>query len=114
MIKKVWSQIKIIQECFDQFKKTKWADINANDMVEDLKGKNKTLTQIKGVDKKSNYFVGVQNDIKNWLLFLPLVEELKDKSMNQEDDRHWTKIRKILDSDFKIQADTQLKLLWNL
>ena len=48
---------------------------------------------IKGVDRKSNTFVGISEDIKKWATFLPLLAELKDKSMDVEDGRHWAKVR---------------------
>ncbi len=52
--------------------------------------------EIKGVDRKSNTFIGISEDIKKWATFLPLLSELKDKSMDVEDGRHWAKVRAVV------------------
>lgn len=42
------------------------------------------------VDKKSNTYMGVLDEIKKWLVFLPMIQELRDEAMR---DRHWDMIR---------------------
>lgn len=34
--------------------------------------------------------------MKKWNVFLPLMSELKDPSMETEDNRHWDKIKTLL------------------
>jgi hypothetical protein len=36
----------------------------------------------------------LNEEIKRWAIFLPLLAELKDNSMNVEDGRHWAKVKK--------------------
>lgn len=43
---------------------------------------------------------------------MPLILELKDKSMEVPDDRHWAKIRGETKSEFKIGEATTMQLLW--
>ena len=83
-------------------------------MQEELKQANKDLTQLKGIDRKSNVFQGITAEIKSWLLFLPIIEELKKDAMNVPDDRHWNRFKKIVDADTSIVATTPLRTLWNL
>ena len=65
-------------------------------MQENVKGLQKGLTQIKGFDRKRDVFRGITKIIKNWMLFLPIIEDLKKDSMNVPDDRHWKQFKKIL------------------
>jgi dynein heavy chain len=65
-------------------------------MDDEVKSLRKTLLEIKGVDRKSNTFLGISEDIKKWATFMPLLNELKDPSMLVEDGRHWAKVRKVV------------------
>jgi dynein heavy chain len=47
------------------------------------------LKEIK-VDKKCNAYLGIQDEIKKWLIFLPLISELRDDAMRP---RHWKAIK---------------------
>ena len=42
------------------------------------------------VDKKCNSYLGIQDEVKKWLVFLPLIAELRDDAMR---DRHWKMIK---------------------
>jgi len=72
------------------------------DMEDEIKGLKKKLMDMKNIDKRSNVFVGINNDLKNWAIFLPLLGELKDPSIETKDDRHWTKIKELVNSDFTV------------
>lgn len=59
---------------------------------------------IKGLDRKVNTYFGLNEDIKKWATFIPLLAELKDKAMEEitevEKDgqtvtikRHWEKVK---------------------
>jgi dynein heavy chain len=54
-------------------------------MEEDVKKLMKTLKDMK-CDKKCNAYLGILEDIKKWLVFLPLISELRDEAMRP---RHW-------------------------
>jgi len=64
------------------------------DMDDEIKGLRKNLLDIKGIDRKSNTFLGISEDIKKWATFMPLLNELKYPSMEVEDGRHWANVRK--------------------
>ncbi len=38
---------------------------------------------IKGIDRKVNTYQGINEEIKKWATFLPLLTELKDKAMEE-------------------------------
>jgi len=65
-------------------------------MEDEVKALRKALLDIKGLDRKSNTFLGISEDIKKWATFMPLLNELKDPSMDVADGRHWSKVRKVV------------------
>jgi len=48
---------------------------------DEVKKLRKGLTDIKGVDRKSGTFTGLNEEIRKWSVFLPLLTELLDGSM---------------------------------
>jgi len=68
--------------------------IDPENLEDDLKKLRKGLTDIKGVDRKSGTFTGLNEEIKKWSVFLPLLSELLDGSMIVHDGRHWSKVKK--------------------
>lgn len=71
----------------------KWGHINTADMEDEIKKLRKQLTDLRGIDKRSNAYLGINEDLKRWATFLPLLGELKDPSMETEDGRHWKKLK---------------------
>lgn len=65
-------------------------------MEDEVKALRKQLLEIKGIDRKSNTFLGINDDIKKWATFMPLLNELKDPSMIVEDGRHWKKVKTLV------------------
>lgn len=63
------------------------------DMEDDIKKLRKGLIDLRGIDKRSNAFLGIADELKRWGTFLPLLGELKDPSMDAEDGRHWKKLK---------------------
>lgn len=79
-------------ECLQQFSdymEAKWVATNPYDMEEEVKRLFKNLKDFK-CDKKCNAYLGILEDIKKWLVFLPLIQELRDDAMR---DRHWQAIK---------------------
>ncbi len=74
----------------------KWGNINTMDMEDEIKKLRKGLTDQKAIDRRSNAYVGLNDDLKRWATFLPLLGELKDPSMDAEDGRHWKKLKDLV------------------
>lgn len=58
-------------------------------MEDEVKKLLKALKEMK-VDKRANAYCGILDEIKKWLIFLPLIAELADPAMRN---RHWDAIR---------------------
>jgi dynein heavy chain len=63
------------------------------------------------VDKRCNAYVGIMDEIKKWLVFLPLVAELADKDMR---DRHWDDLKIKVKKEFTIDESLLLKDIYEL
>jgi dynein heavy chain len=63
------------------------------------------------VDKKCNAYIGILEEIKKWMKFLPLVESLRDPAMRE---RHWDLIREKVQSNFVIDENLKLKDIYDL
>ena len=106
----LWDHIKLCQTTFEDFMKSKWLETKPYDMEEDVKKLQKVTKDIK-CDRKCNSFLGLMQDIKNWLVFLPLIAELRDEAMRE---RHWTALKKAIKKDFNVDDKLTLKDVFNL
>lgn len=66
------------------------------EMEEEIKRLGKILKDQKNIDRKSNVFLGINEELKKWTTFLPLLGELKDPAMETEDNRHWKSIKDLV------------------
>ena len=113
-VNNLWMQIKKCDNQFNEYKKRKWVEVDTNDMEDEVKKLKKELMDLRGIDKKANCFLGINDDVKKWATFLPLLGELKDKSMEVADDRHWNKIRDLVKKDVKVNDEMPLSVIWEL
>jgi dynein heavy chain len=88
----------------------KWVETNPYDMEEDVKKVFKTLKDSK-CDKKCNAYLGILEDIKKWLVFLPLIAELRDDAMR---DRHWQALKVKVQKEFEVNDTLTLRDVFNL
>lgn len=97
-----------------EYKKMQWGTINPGDMEDEIKKLRKALTDLRGIDKRSNAFIGITDELKKWGTFLPLLGELKDPSMNTSDGRHWKKLKVIVKREFEVTMELPLEVIWDL
>lgn len=83
-------------------------------MEDEVKKLRKFLIDMKGIDKRSNVFTGINEDLRKWGTFIPLLTELKDPAMNTSDSRHWKEVKVVVNQDFAIGDDMELDVIWNL
>lgn len=108
-MKILWDQISTLQMTFNSWLESKWPDTKPYDMEDDAKKIQKNVREMK-VDKKSNTYVGCLEEIKKWLVFLPMIQELRDDAMRE---RHWDMIRKKV-GNFADPNTLALKDIFNL
>jgi len=79
-------------------------------MEDDAKKHLKSLKEMK-CDKKSNTYLGIMDVVKAWLIFLPLIADLRDDSMRE---RHWNMVRKKVGVEFDNPDNLIVKNIWDL
>jgi len=79
-------------------------------MDEEVKKLMKSLKDMK-VDKKANAYAGLLEEIKKWIVFLPLITDLADKAMR---DRHWDDLKSKVGQQFTIDDNLLLKDIYDL
>ena len=106
----LWDHIAECQTIFKSYMDNSWEETKTDDMEEEVKKLERTLKQMK-VDKKCNAYIGILEEIKKWLKFLPLVGQLRDPSMRE---RHWDMIRAKVNNNFKIDEHLKLSHIYDL
>jgi len=114
LVTRLWKHIKKSQEKFAEYKERHWGDIDVNDMEDEIKKLRKELGDLKGLDRKTNAFIGIKDDLQRWTTFIPLLGELKDPSMDVEDNRHWKDVQTAVKKEFEVVDSTPLGVIWDL
>ena len=109
-MKMLWDHISHCQQIFTGYLTASWAETQPFEMEDDVKKNMKILKDMK-VDKRANAYGGILDEIKKWLIFLPLIAELADPAMR---DRHWDMIRKKVGKDFTVDENLILESIYNL
>jgi len=110
-VKQLWDfEVKRIQET-ERFLVQKWGSIVAGDMEDEIKHLFKNLKEIK-VDRKCDAYQGMQDVMKKWTTFCPLVGELLDKAMRP---RHWTQLMALCGKNITVSPDVLLAIcgIWS-
>lgn len=109
-MKMLWDHISTCTQIFDGYLCNTWEKTEPFEMEDEVKKLMKTLKDMK-VDKRANAFSGILDEIKKWLIFLPLISELRDPAMR---DRHWNAIRTKVKSNFVVDDKLLLQDVYNL
>lgn len=111
---RLWEHTRVCQEKFNEYLELKFKNFDTNEKEDEIKRLKAGLTPIKVSDRKCSAFIGINEDIKKWSTFIPMLADLKDNSMNVADDRHWNKIRKEVKKDIKINDELVIRKIWEL
>ena len=106
----LWDHIADCQTIFKGYLDNTWEETKTDDMEEEVKKLERMLKAMK-VDKRCNAYIGILEEIKKWLKFLPLCGQLRDPAMRE---RHWDMIREKVNSNFKIDANLRLVDIYDL
>jgi dynein heavy chain len=113
-MKALWDHISLCHNKFDGFQKTGWLEIARDNLTEnfrdDVNKLTKALKEIK-VDKRANAAIGITDELKMWINFLGVIEDLASPNMR---DRHWDKLKEKLGVQFEINEQLMLKYIFDL
>jgi dynein heavy chain len=103
LLKSLWDYIFIVRSTFDDWKQTKWREINADSMDSECK---KFAKEIRSLDKEMrawDSYTGVENDVKNLMTSLRAVTELQNPAIRE---RHWQELMTATGVKFKMDEST--------
>ena len=109
-MKLLWDHISECQTAFSGYMDDSWENTKVDEIRPAVDKLLKKLKEMK-VEKRCNAYTGILDEIKTWLIFLPLIEELGDPGMRE---RHWNQIRKLVGKDFTVDANLKLKDVYEL
>jgi ubiquinone biosynthesis protein UbiJ len=97
-MKQLWDHIALCHTRFEEFQTAAWLGIDIEGMREVVNKLAKSLKEIK-VDKRANAAIGITDELKMWVNFLGVIEDLASDKMR---DRHWDKLKQKLGVQFEI------------
>ena len=109
-MKMLWDHISVCQSTFTRYLANTWEKTDPFEMEDEVKKNMKTLKDMK-VDKRANAYLGILEEIKKWLIFLPLISELRDPAMRE---RHWNAIRNKVKVNFIVDEKLLLQDVYAL
>ena len=107
----LWDHIAKCQTIFQGYMDNKWVETKTSEMEEEVKKEKDILTKMNKVDKKSKAYIGLLDDCKKWMQFLPLINGLREDAMRE---RHWDIIREKVNSNFVVDDKLTLKEIYDL
>ena len=98
MVKAVWDLNWMIESQVDTWKKILWNDIEASVLEEETKTFQKLVRGLDKATREWDIYRGCDSAVKNFLVSIPCVNDLKSPSMR---DRHWQQLMDVT----KVQID---------
>ncbi|NXG62204.1 DYH17 protein, partial [Hemiprocne comata] len=111
LLKALWDMIILVNTTIDDWKTTRWKDINVEQMDIDCK---KFVKDIWSLDKETrswDAFSGLDSSMKNMITSLRAVNELQNPAVR---DRHWQELMQATKVNFTMSEDTTLADLLQL
>ncbi|XP_077022232.1 dynein axonemal heavy chain 17 isoform X3 [Tamandua tetradactyla] len=111
LLKELWDMIITVNTSIDDWKTTKWKEINVEQMDIDCK---KFAKDVRSLDKEMkgwDAFVGLDNTVKNMITSLHAVSELQNPAIR---DRHWQQLMLATQVKFEMSDETTLADLLQL
>uniref|UniRef100_A0A803SSJ0 Dynein axonemal heavy chain 17 n=1 Tax=Anolis carolinensis TaxID=28377 RepID=A0A803SSJ0_ANOCA len=111
LLKELWDMIVLVDESINDWKTTKWKEINVEQMDLDCK---KFAKDVRTLDKEMrpwDAFVGLDNTVKNMITSLRAVSELQNPAIR---DRHWKELMEATQVKFTMSDETTLADLLQL
>uniref|UniRef100_G3TNR2 Dynein axonemal heavy chain 17 n=1 Tax=Loxodonta africana TaxID=9785 RepID=G3TNR2_LOXAF len=111
LLKELWDMVVMVNTSIDNWKTTKWKNINVEQMDIDCK---KFAKDVRSLDKEMkawDAFVGLDNTVKNMITSLRAVSELQNPAIR---DRHWQQLMMATQVKFDMSDETTLADLLQL
>ncbi|XP_035168476.1 LOW QUALITY PROTEIN: dynein heavy chain 17, axonemal [Oxyura jamaicensis] len=111
LLKQLWDMIVLVNTSIDDWKTTRWKDINVEQMDIDCKKFSKDIRSLDKEMRSWDAFTGLDNSMKNMITSLRAVNELQNPAIR---DRHWHELMQATKVNFTMSEDTTLADLLQL
>uniref|UniRef100_A0A8C3J4X5 Dynein axonemal heavy chain 17 n=1 Tax=Calidris pygmaea TaxID=425635 RepID=A0A8C3J4X5_9CHAR len=111
LLKDLWDMIFLVNTNIDDWKTTRWKDINVEQMDIDCKKFAKDIRSLDKEVKSWDAYTGLDNSVKNMITSLRAVNELQNPAIR---DRHWQELMQATKVNFTMSEDTTLADLLQL
>ncbi|XP_034645210.1 dynein heavy chain 17, axonemal-like [Trachemys scripta elegans] len=111
LLKELWDMIVLVNASIDDWKTTKWKEINVEQMDIDSK---KFAKDVRSLDKEMrpwDAFIGLDNTVKNMITSLRAVSDLQNPAIRE---RHWHELMQATKVNFIMSDKTTLADLLQL
>ncbi|XP_077689901.1 dynein axonemal heavy chain 17 [Eretmochelys imbricata] len=111
LLKELWDMIVLVNASINDWKTTKWKEINVEQMDIDSK---KFAKDVRSLDKEMrpwDAFIGLDNTVKNMITSLRAVNDLQNPAIR---DRHWHELMQATKVNFIMSDETTLADLLQL
>uniref|UniRef100_G3QM43 Dynein axonemal heavy chain 17 n=1 Tax=Gorilla gorilla gorilla TaxID=9595 RepID=G3QM43_GORGO len=111
LLRELWDMVVVVNTSIEDWKTTKWKDINVEQMDIDCKKFAKDMRSLDKEMKTWDAFVGLDNTVKNVITSLRAVRELQNPAVRE---RHWQQLMQATQVKFKMSEETTLADLLQL
>ncbi|XP_044540082.1 dynein axonemal heavy chain 9-like, partial [Gracilinanus agilis] len=111
LLKELWDMIDLVNSSINNWKVTKWRNINVDNMDLECKSFAKQIWKLGKEVRAWDAFMGLDNTVKNILTSLRAVSELQNPAIRE---RHWNQLMQATGVKFIMNDDTTLEDLLKL
>ncbi|XP_075576162.1 dynein axonemal heavy chain 17 isoform X2 [Pelecanus crispus] len=111
LLKELWDMIVLVNTSIDDWKTTRWKDINVEQMDIDCRKFAKDIRRLDREMRSWDAFTGLDTSVKNMITSLRAVNELQNPAIR---DRHWHELMQATKVNFTMSEDTTLADLLQL
>ncbi|XP_051851510.1 dynein axonemal heavy chain 9 [Antechinus flavipes] len=111
LLKELWDMIDLVNSSINNWKVTKWKNINVENMDSECKTFAKQIWKLDKEMRPWDAFTGLDNTVKNILTSLRAVAELQNPAIKE---RHWNQLMQATGVKFIMNDDTTLNDLLKL
>ncbi|XP_074120841.1 dynein axonemal heavy chain 9 [Sminthopsis crassicaudata] len=111
LLKELWDMIDLVNSSINNWKVTKWKNINVENMDSECKTFAKQIWKLDKEMRPWDAFTGLDNTVKNILTSLKAVAELQNPAIRE---RHWNQLMQATGVKFIMNDDTTLNDLLKL
>ncbi|KAM7420609.1 hypothetical protein PAMA_015032 [Pampus argenteus] len=111
VLKELWDIVVFVQSSVENWTKTKWRQINVDQMDAELRRFAKDIQKLDKEARVWDVYSGLDLYVKNLLTSLQVVSQLQNLAIRE---RHWVQLIRITQMDFTVTDSTTLEVLLSL